>query len=156
MRRARCGSVSAWATPSRRGIPSCARRSPLSIRDCAPTTCWCSAALSEALALTALRAREVLLARSRAILQENLSLLERLTAAHADLLSWARPQGGRVALAKLHCADVESYCATLAERAGVLLLPGVALDWPAPYVRLGYGRRGVGAALAAWERALDA
>jgi len=119
-------------------------------------TTICNAAPSEALALMALRAREALLERSRAIVQGNLGLLGRFITAHAELLSWAQPQGGSVALARLHCPDVERYCAALAARAGVLLLPGSALDWPGPYVRLGYGRRGLGEGLAAWAGALGA
>lgn len=119
-------------------------------------TTICTAAPSEVLALMALRARDALLARSRAMVKDNLSLLERFIAAHSGLLSWARPQGGSVALARLRCDDVDAYCAALAERAGVLLLPGSALDWPGPYARLGYGRKGLAAALAAWERALSA
>jgi aspartate/methionine/tyrosine aminotransferase len=117
-------------------------------------TTICSAAPSEALALMALRAREVILARNRGILRENLALLERFVAAHADLISWARPQGGSVALARLHRIDVDAYCAMLAERAGVLLLPGSAFDWGAGHVRLGYGRRSLGEALAVWGEAL--
>lgn len=118
-------------------------------------TTICSAAPSEALAIMALRARETLLARSRHLVDENLALLERFIGAHPALISWARPRGGSVAFARLHRDDVETYCAALVERMGVLLLPGAAFGWEGPHFRLGYGRRGLDAALDAWEQEID-
>lgn len=117
-------------------------------------TTICSPAPSQALAIIALRARDTLLTRSRAILRANLAVLERFFAAHAGEFIWARPHGGSVGLARLRAGDSAAYADELVQRAGVLLLPGEAFEWPGPYFRLGYGRRSLPQAVAAWDGSL--
>src|SRR5262249_14315295 len=56
----------------------------------------CNAAPSERLALIALRARDSILARERAMLAANLAALDRFFARHPDRFEWYRPDGGCV------------------------------------------------------------
>ncbi len=117
-------------------------------------TTICPPAPSQALALMALRAKDALLARCQGILAANLPVLARFFDAHAEQFAWARPRGGSVGLARLRHGDITEYAAALVRRAGVLLLPGEAMDFPGPHFRLGYGRRNLPQAVAAWEQSL--
>src|SRR6266480_825474 len=64
-------------------------------------TTICSSAPSEILALIGLRARKVVLARSRRIVEANLALVDRLLADHSDRLAWVRPRGGSIGFPRL-------------------------------------------------------
>ena len=59
-------------------------------------TTICSAAPSEVLALIALRARDVVLDRSRSIVEANLARVDRFFDAWADRFTWVRPKAGSV------------------------------------------------------------
>ena len=56
----------------------------------------CSSAPSEILALVALRARDEVIARSRAITGQNLALLDGFFARQAAHVEWVRPRGGSI------------------------------------------------------------
>ena len=60
-------------------------------------TTICSSAPSEILAIIALRARDRVLARSRAIVAANLDLLDAFFEEWPDRFSWVRPRAGRSA-----------------------------------------------------------
>lgn len=119
-------------------------------------TTICSSAPSEILAAIALRARERVLARSRAIVAGNLRLLDRFFAERADRVSWVRPRAGTVGFPRLLGATaVTAFCDALVRDRGVLLLPGTVFDHPGNHFRIGFGRRDMPEALAALERQLS-
>jgi aspartate/methionine/tyrosine aminotransferase len=108
-------------------------------------TTICSSAPSEILALTALRARERVLARSRAIVASNLPLVDDFMARHADTFSWIRPRGGSTAFPRLVAggpagSSADAFAAKLVEATGVLLLPSTTFGFGDSHFRLGLGR----------------
>jgi aspartate/methionine/tyrosine aminotransferase len=115
-------------------------------------TTLCSSAPSEILAIGALRARDKILARNRAIVLENLKIAGDFFARHADLFAWFRPRAGSVSLARLERPfPVESFCEDLFRGRGVMLLPGSVFDLEGNYFRVGIGRSGMAAGLGALE-----
>ncbi len=116
-------------------------------------TTICNSAPSEVLALIALRARESVLARNLAIIEQNLSHLDSFFAAQPDTFEWIRPNSGCIGFPRL-LADVpvENFAARLAEQEGVMLLPGTVYDHPGNHFRIGYGRRNLPEALTRLER----
>lgn len=105
-------------------------------------TTLCGSAPSEVLALMALRARDRLLARNRAILQGNLALLEDFVRSHPEWLSWTRPRAGSVAFPRLEArTTVEDLADDLVARHGVMMAPGSLFGYPGNHFRVGFGRR---------------
>ena len=121
-------------------------------------TTICASAPAEILSLIGLRARSVVLERSRRIIATNLAVLDRLVAERPDVLSWIRPRAGSVAYPELRLAgrfagwDADRFAAELVEAEGVLLLPGSRLGQPGNRVRLGFGRLDLPEAVAGLER----
>ncbi len=115
----------------------------------------CNSGPSERLALIALRNRDAILARNCAIVDENLPKWDAFFAAHPGLFEWRRPDGACMAFPRYLGADgVETFARRLVEEAGVLLLPGTIYrsdlgPTPPDRFRLGFGRRGLDAGLAA-------
>lgn len=94
--------------------------------------------LGEELAVTALKHRDKIFARTRRVTAANLELLDSFFAEHADELGWVRPRGGTMAFAWLKDgSDARPFCRELAER-GVLLVPGDCFQMP-EHFRLGFG-----------------
>ncbi len=116
----------------------------------------CNAKPSEVLATIALKAADTLLTRNRARCRDNLARLGAFFAAHADRYAWREPEGGCVGFARYLGSDgVEAHCRALVEEAGVLLLPAslfesALLPVPVDRFRVGFGRDGIDAGLAAW------
>jgi aspartate/methionine/tyrosine aminotransferase len=121
-------------------------------------TTICASAPSEVLAIIALRSRETVLARSRAIVAANLAHLDRFFAAHADQARWVRPRAGSIGFPRLTLAgtSADAFAAALVEAEGVLLLPGSRFGHPGDHVRIGFGRTDLPVAVARLERFLDA
>lgn len=110
-------------------------------------TTICNAAPSEVLARIALKAREPILARNRAIIAANLPHFDAFFAERPDLFQWRAPDGGCVAFPRYLGDDgVEAFCTELIEEAGVLLLPAgiyrsALTATPEDRFRIGVGRR---------------
>jgi aspartate/methionine/tyrosine aminotransferase len=116
----------------------------------------CNSAPAEVLATIALRARARILERNRAIALENLTRLDEFFMRRADRFEWVRPQAGTVAFPRLRGeVSIDEFVVTMAEGAGVLLLPGTVFDYPGNHFRLGFGRRNLPVALARFEEFLD-
>ncbi len=111
----------------------------------------CSAGPSELLAIIALRAREAVLARSRAIVEANLPVLDDFIARN-EAFSWVRPRAGTTGLIELRDGDIDALARKVADREGVMILPASVFDWPANGFRVGYARAGMPEALARFER----
>jgi aspartate/methionine/tyrosine aminotransferase len=109
-------------------------------------TSICNAGPSELIATHALRRRDEITARNRAIIARNLPVFDAFFAAHADLFAWERPQAGCVCFPRYLGADgVEAFCRDLVEQAGVVLLPASIYaselgQVPADRFRIGVGR----------------
>ena len=118
------------------------------------------AAPSELLAHVALRAQEQILGRNRARAEANLTQMRAFFRRHADLFAWEEPAGGVTAFPRYRGPEgVETFVETLVREAGVMVLP--ASIWrsalaptPMDRFRIGFGRDGVGPALAAWQALL--
>lgn len=120
----------------------------------------CNAASSEMLAVIALEAGERILARNRQIADRNVELLHGFFDAHADLFRWYVPDGGVVGFPRYAGREgVENFCERLIEQHGVLLLPASVYRselarTPDDRFRIGFGRSGLAAGLAALRTAL--
>jgi aspartate/methionine/tyrosine aminotransferase len=115
----------------------------------------CLAVPSEVLAHIAIQAEGRILGRNRALAEANLNRLRGFFAQHASLFDWDEPAGGVTAFPRYRGADgVEAFAEGLARQAGVLVLPGSIwrsslAPTPVDRFRVGFGRNGVGAAIAA-------
>jgi len=111
-------------------------------------TTICAAAPSEILGIVALRASEVVLARSRALVGANLARFDVFLAERPAFATWVRPAGGSVGFPRLAAGlHADRFAADLVEAEGVLLLPGSAFGHPGNHVRVGLGREDFPAAL---------
>jgi aspartate/methionine/tyrosine aminotransferase len=111
-----------------------------------------NSAPSEVLALIALRARERVLARSRALLLRNLALVDSFLAEHAELLDWVRPRAGCVGFPRVRTGSADVLAARLLEQERVLIVPGSIYGVGGGHFRLGFGRADLPDALARFAR----
>ncbi|MFI5258964.1 MAG: aminotransferase class I/II-fold pyridoxal phosphate-dependent enzyme [Candidatus Limnocylindrales bacterium] len=111
-------------------------------------TTICSSAPSEVLALIALRARDRVLARNRAIVAGNLPRLDAFFERRAGLFEWRRPRGGSIGFPRLAAATpIDRFAEDLVRETGVLILPGTVFADADNHFRLGFGRRNMPEAL---------
>lgn len=116
---------------------------------------------SERLANIALKNRDALLARTCAIVDENLPKWDAFFGRHSDLFDWQRPDGACMGFPRYKGPEgVEAFCKTLVEQSGVLFLPSTIYsseltDTPQDRFRLGFGRLGLDEGLAALEAHLQ-
>ncbi len=117
----------------------------------------CNSAPSEYLALIALKARDRILERNRALVNDNAAKLTAFFGEFPDLFDWRRPDGGCVGYPRYKGAgSVDDFCETLVERSGVLLLPpkiyhSELMPTPQDRFRVGFGRKGIDEGLAAFR-----
>jgi aspartate/methionine/tyrosine aminotransferase len=119
-------------------------------------TTICSAAPSEVLALIGLRAREIVLARSRAIVAANLLVLDDFFARRADAFTWVRPRGSSTGFPRLAPggpagSSADAFAARLVGETGVLLLPSTVFGSGDSHFRIGLGRTDLPEAIAAFD-----
>ncbi len=110
-------------------------------------TTICSSAPGEFLAELALRHGDELVGRSRRIIGANLELMKEFFARHVERFEWHSPKAGPIAFPRLIGSDAGNFCATLARKSGVLLLPGSVYDDSANHLRVGFGRMNMPKAL---------
>lgn len=115
-------------------------------------TTICNSAPSEILALAALRRRDAVVERSRAIVDPNLALLDDFFA-RSEAFEWVRPRGAAIGFPRL-MADmaIDDFARELVEEEDVLILPGSVYGHPGNHFRIGFGRRNMPEALARLER----
>ena len=117
----------------------------------------CNAAPSEKLAVIALKAREVILEKNRNLVNQNADKLTVFFKEFEHLFDWKRPDGGCVGFPKFKGpGSTDTFCETLVEKAGVLLLPpkiyfSELLPTPQDHFRIGFGRKGIDQALNAFR-----
>jgi aspartate/methionine/tyrosine aminotransferase len=130
-----------WIATRDRGlIDRCAR-----LKD---YTTICASAPSEILALVGLRARDLVLERSRSIVATNRSYFEWFVDGSEGRFAWVRPRGGSIAFPRLAADEpIDAFAAALVEEEGVLLVPGSVFGHPGNHFRVGFGRNGFTAGL---------
>jgi aspartate/methionine/tyrosine aminotransferase len=115
-------------------------------------TTICASAPAEILSLIALRARDRVLARSRAIVEGNLTLLDAFFERRGGQVTWVRPRGGPVGFPRITAAvPVDRFAQGLLEAEGVLIAPASIFGHPGNNFRLGFGRSDLPVALAGLE-----
>jgi aspartate/methionine/tyrosine aminotransferase len=111
-------------------------------------TTICASAPSEILALIALRARETVLARSRTIVEANLTLVDGFMDRQQEHVTWVRPRGGPIGFPELRAGiPIDRFADDLLREEGVLLAPGSLFGHPGNHARLGFGRTDMAQAL---------
>jgi aspartate/methionine/tyrosine aminotransferase len=119
-------------------------------------TSICNSAPSELLALMSLRAKEKILKRNRDILLENLKILHSFMKRNSNFFSWVPPQGGTMAVWKLHLPlSVETFSEELVEKMGVLIMPGSVFDLSGNFFRIGFGKKNMSSVLHLLEQFLN-
>ncbi len=120
-------------------------------------TTICPPAPSEILAIVGLRAKQTVLARSRAIVAANLARLDAFFTDHRDSFTWVRPRAGSIGFPRLMVegTTADDFAARLIEAEGVLLLPGSRFGHDAHHVRIGFGRTDLPIALERLAAFLD-
>jgi aspartate/methionine/tyrosine aminotransferase len=119
-------------------------------------TTICSSAPSERLAAIALDHGDAILARSRALVDGNLALARAFAARRPDLLAWRDGGGGSVRFVRLRAGGAHAFAERAARSGGVMVVPSTMFEAGDDHIRLGLGRRGFPAALAALDRWLGA
>lgn len=114
-------------------------------------TSICPPAPSEFLALAALQVQEQLVAKSRALIEQNLALAAPFFKKWAHFFSWRPPLAGPVALVGIGVDSATAYCHELTQAAGVMLLPASFLGYDDRHVRFGFGRASFPEALAHYD-----
>lgn len=105
-------------------------------------TSICSSAPSEFLSTLALRNRDKIIQRNRAIIAANIEICNRFFSSHIDFFNWTAPKGGSTAFPSLKpTVDVEEFCIDLVNQQGVLLLPSTYFDYGKQNFRIGLGRK---------------
>ncbi len=96
-------------------------------------------AISDFLAIRALGAGDVILQRTRDILNRNYEMLDRWLAGFGDLFRWSAPEAGAICFVKYNLAlSALALVEHLRTHHSTLLVPGDHFDTP-QYLRFGYG-----------------
>lgn len=104
-------------------------------------TSICNSAPSEFLASLALRHKERLLDRNRAIVERNLGHLSDFFSRHRESFRWSMPDAGTTSFPRLGSeASSDDFCSRLLEQHGVLLTPSTVFEYGTRHVRVGFGR----------------
>lgn len=113
-------------------------------------TTICNSAPSEYLATIALQNKKEIISGSRAIIKQNMQILDIFFDRYNTHFSWVRPAGGSVGFVKINPNMIESagkFCLDLIDEKGVLLVPGLIFDFDDHHFRIGFGRKNMYEAL---------
>jgi aspartate/methionine/tyrosine aminotransferase len=112
-------------------------------------TTICNSAPAEVLALIALRARDRVLARNRAIVEANMPLLDAFFERWAGTFEWVRPRGGSIGFPRLlRPLPIDRFAEDLVAETGTLIMPGTVFADTGNHFRIGFGRTNMPQALA--------
>lgn len=103
-------------------------------------TTICGSAPSEILALAALRSRDAILERNRALVRRSLEAVDAFLATKPGVFRWARPAGASIGLARVIGEPASALCDRLLREKNLLLLPSTLFDFGDAHVRFGLGR----------------
>ena len=113
------------------------------------------------LATIVLKARNQILARNRALVEQNLASLDGFFAEHAERFDWYRPDGGCIGFPRYKGSEgVEAFAKRLLEEASVLVVPSSIFESELNpglenRFRIGFGRRSFPEGLAALKTYLS-
>ena len=111
-------------------------------------TTICASAPAEVLAAIALKSRDRVLARNRAIVDANMTRLDGFFERWAGTFDWVRPRGGSIGYVRLSAAvPVDAFTEDLVRETGVLILPGSVFADSGNHFRVGFGRTNMPEAL---------
>ena len=115
-------------------------------------TSICNGAHAEILALMALRAKDFILTRNRAILLKNLDQLDQFFERQSTRVTWVRPQCGTVAFPKLLLPiSIDAFVEQLVSETGVLIMPESVFETKGNFFRIGFGRKNMPEVLQRFE-----
>lgn len=118
-------------------------------------TSICNSAVSEILAVIALQSKESILQKNRAVMLQNLHILEQFMQRNRSRLAWVPPQSGMMALLQLKLPiPIEKFAEDLVQKTGVLIMPGTVYDLPGNFFRIGFGRENMPHVLELFENYL--
>ena len=116
-------------------------------------TSICNSAPSEILAVIALRAKKEILARNRAIMLNNLQLLDTFFAKYPTIFSWKRPQSGSMAFVEyLSAKPIDQFTEELVQQAQVLIMPATVFNLKKNFFRIGFGKKSMPDVLQRFEQ----
>lgn len=119
-------------------------------------TTICSSAPSEFLSTAALTVSEEIFRKNVAIIQENLSYLDRFFEKQRDTFSWVKPGAGPIAFpCILTGEDSMEFALRTIDDSGVLLLPSEIYDFGTRNFRIGFGRKDMKISLEKFEDFLE-
>ena len=111
-------------------------------------TTICNSALSEFLAILALRNRNKIISRNIEIINNNLNLLDVFFNKYNNIFKWVKPIAGSIAFPSLLIEEsVETFCLKLLKEKSVLLMPSTNYDYSDRHFRIGFGRKNMPEAL---------
>jgi aspartate/methionine/tyrosine aminotransferase len=111
-------------------------------------TTICASAPAEVLARIALKAQDRVMARNRAIVMDNMALLDEFFGRWAGTFEWVRPRGGSIGYPRLLSdIPIDTFTEDLVRETGVLILPGTVFADSANHFRVGFGRTNMPEAL---------
>jgi aspartate/methionine/tyrosine aminotransferase len=112
----------------------------------------CNNAMSEILAITALRNADALIGINLKKIQANIKCFEEFQTENRDFISFIRPRAGSTAFVRLNlhepCLD---YCETLMKETGIMLVPSEMFNYGNRHVRIGFGRKNFPEILGIWS-----
>lgn len=96
--------------------------------------------ISQLLSTVALRNKQTIIQRTKAIAIENMQILFQFVEKNSSLFSLSMPKAGLTAFVKLLLdEDVEDFCIKLFQETGVLFLPGNRMEYDNKHFRVGIG-----------------
>ncbi|MBD3253555.1 MAG: aminotransferase class I/II-fold pyridoxal phosphate-dependent enzyme [Candidatus Lokiarchaeota archaeon] len=105
-------------------------------------TTICNSAPSEALAIIALKNKNLIIKRNLDLIKNNLSYLDDFFNRFQQLFHWVRPKAGCVAFPLIKFdRDAERFCKDLLDKKSVLLLPSTMFNYDINHFRIGFGRK---------------
>ena len=115
----------------------------------------CNNAVSEVLAITAIKKKEDFIGHNVRKIKHSLELFSAFCTQHQGLLTFTKPIAGSTAFVKLNIEESTfDYCHRLMEETGIMLLPSEILEYGSGYVRIGFGRANMVEGLEQWGRAI--
>ena len=117
----------------------------------------CSAAPSEVLAIIALKAKDRIIKKNKAIIDDNLKLLDGFMHENEDRFEYYKPIAGSICYPRLKGkVKIKEFCEDLAQNGEVMLLPCNVYGEDNNRFRLGYGKKDFQTAIEALGKFLKA
>ena len=113
-------------------------------------------------AYLALQNREIILRRTKGIIERNLVILNEFFAHNTDIFEWHVPRAGTTTFVMLKgwildigCGGATGFAEKLFKDKRILILPASMYDFEDQYVRIGFGRHGLKESVRQLQHFLD-